>query len=181
MIVLASASPRRTELLSSLTSNFIAEAADVEEVTCSEHPADIVMDLAALKAAAVAANHVGDTVIGADTLVLHGGRALGKPKDRQDAIDTLKALRGRVHSVFTGVCVIKGGRQYRMYDVSHVAIRDMSDSEIEAYVDGGSPMDKAGAYGIQDGVASSFTGSYDNIVGFPTELVSGLPALAEDL
>ena len=80
MIVLASASPRRTELLSSLTSNFIAEAADVEEVTCSEHPADIVMDLAALKAAAVAANHVGDTVIGADTLVWHGGRALGKPK-----------------------------------------------------------------------------------------------------
>ncbi|MDE6551040.1 MAG: Maf family protein [Clostridia bacterium] len=181
MIVLASASPRRIELLSKLTARYIVEAAHVEEVTDSLHPADIVMDLATLKAAAVAINHPCDTVIGADTLVWYDGEALGKPSSKAEAFECLKKLSGNVHSVYTGVCVIKGGRQYRTFDLSRVRIRDMSDDEIVRYVEGGSPMDKAGAYGIQDGVACSFSGSYDNIVGFPTELIAGLPVLAEDL
>lgn len=181
MIVLASASPRRAELMSLITDKFIVVPADVDEVTHSTHPADIVMDIAALKAQSVARSHPNDTVIGADTVVYHNSRVLGKPKSEQEAISFLTQLRGNTHCVYTGVCVIKGGRQYLSYDRSEVIIRGLSDSEIAAYVKGGSPMDKAGAYGIQDGVVRSYLGSYDNIVGLPTSLISGLPVIAEEI
>ncbi|MDE5618304.1 MAG: Maf family protein [Clostridia bacterium] len=181
MIVLASASPRRAELMSLLTDKFIIVPADVDEATSSSHPADIVMDIAILKAKSVARSYPCDTVIGADTIVYYNARALGKPKSEQEAIAYLTELRGKVHCVYTGVCVIKGGRQYCCYERSEVVIRELSDSEILSYVKGGSPMDKAGAYGIQDGVVQSYKGSYENIVGLPTFLISGVPAIAEEI
>ena len=177
--VLASASPRRKELLAELVSTFeICPSNADENIAAYTSPEDLVLQLSALKAQEVAfrPEHEGKMVIGSDTVVAFGQEILGKPRDEADAFRMLKLLSGKAHAVYTGVCfACKRGADYR-YEVkaakTDVYFEELSDEWIRAYIAGGSPMDKAGAYGIQDGgLVKKIEGSYTNVVGFPLELV----------
>lgn len=171
-IILASASPRRKELLKKLVPEFDIQPASGEE--CADltlPPEEIVRTLAEHKAEEVFALHPEALVLGADTIVWFGGKLLGKPKDAQDAKDTLRALSGRRHSVFTGWCILGQGVRRSGACRSDVLFHELSESFIDEYVAGGSPLDKAGSYGIQDDerLVARYEGSYDNIIGLPTE------------
>jgi septum formation protein len=177
--VLASASPRRKELLAELITTFeICPSNADENVASYSSPEDLVLQLAALKAQEVALRpeHEGKIVIGSDTVVAFDGEVLGKPKDEADAFRMLKMLSGKKHAVYTGVCFArKQGEDFYQEtraEKTDVYFVELSDDWIHAYIAGGSPMDKAGAYGIQDGgLVKKIEGSYTNVVGFPIELV----------
>ena len=175
--VLASASPRRKELLKEIIDEFeiIPSNAD-ESVEETLAPELFVATLAKRKAAEVAlrAENDGKIVIGSDTVVAFGKEILGKPKDENDAYRMLSLLSGRKHAVYTGVCFAKaenGILKTRTQTVkTDVFFFNLSDEYIKEYIRGGSPMDKAGAYGIQDGgLVEKISGSYSNVVGFPVE------------
>ena len=143
------------------------------EELAPEHagPAELVMALSAAKAREVAAQcGEDDTVVGADTIVWFCGRVYGKPKDRADARRMLRELSGQTHQVFTGVTVIRGDREQSESEMSYVHFRPLTDREIEAYIETGEPMDKAGAYGAQ-GKAALFVrgidGDFFNVMGLP--------------
>ena len=172
-IILASASPRRKELLEMLGVRDlkIIPAVGEERADRSLPPDRLVEALAAHKAREVAETCApGDIVIGADTIVWHDGRVYGKPHSEAEAADMLRALSGDTHEVYTGVCVLKDGRELRAAERSLVHFRTLSDGEIAAYIATGEPMDKAGAYGIQ-GRASLFVegieGDFFNVMGLP--------------
>ena len=174
MLVLASQSPRRSEILRQAGIPFTVRAADVDEsVLASESPADYVQRLAAAKAYAIEAAD-GETVLGADTTVVIDGEILAKPADAADARRMLARLSGRRHEVLTGICLRRGGHTIRDYAATGVVFATLSDAEIDEYVATGEPMDKAGAYGIQ-GLASKFVeridGDYFNVMGLPVALV----------
>lgn len=177
--VLASASPRRRELLKKVVDCFEVDAATGEEkADRSLSPCELVCFLARQKAREVAAKseHAEKIVLGADTVVVYNGEVLGKPKDGEDAKRMLRLLSGKEHSVLTGVCVIDGrGEEHIAYDETKVFFEDFSEAFIERYVASGSPLDKAGAYGIQDGVpVKKIEGNFDNVVGLPTALLRDL-------
>lgn len=174
--VLASASPRRRELLKKIVGEFEIDAAKNEEKADDSFPPRQTAEfLAKQKAEEIAAKkeHAGKTVLGADTVVTIDGKILGKPKDKRQAKEMLRLLSGREHVVVTGVCLIfPNGEKDTAYDETRVKFSALSEEFIENYVAGGSPMDKAGAYGIQDGIPVEYIrGSYDNVVGLPTELL----------
>ena len=171
--VLASASPRRRELLSQILNDFIVDpAVGGEEVNISFFPEDIACALAERKCDEVFSRHSGSTVIGCDTIVVFRGEILGKPKDKADAVETLKLLSGRTHFVITGVCVRNKYKKLVRYDKTEVKFNVLPDECIKKYDAGGSPMDKAGSYGIQDGgLVKQYFGSYTNVVGLPVALV----------
>ena len=182
--VLASASPRRRELLSQILNDFIVDpAVGGEEVNISFFPEDIACALAERKCDEVFSRHSGSTVIGCDTIVVFRGEILGKPEDEADAVETLKLLSGRTHFVITGVCVRNKYKKLVRYDKTEVKFNVLSDEFIKNYVAGGSPMDKAGSYGIQDGgLVKQYFGSYTNVVGLPVALVRKmLKEVREDL
>jgi septum formation protein len=169
--VLASASPRRAELLRAAGFGFDVLVADVDEtVQCGESPEAYVRRVAAAKAQAVAARVPGRQVLAADTTVVAGGEILGKPMDAADATRMLRLLSGRTHEVLTAVCL----NQSCEVEVTEVDFVALTTAEIEWYVASGEPMDKAGAYAIQ-GLASRFVsavrGSYSNVVGLPISRV----------
>ena len=173
-IILASASPRRARLLRQIGLSFTVDGSNVPEETDGyDSPREIVTDLARKKAAEVALRHGEGLVIGADTIVVLDGRVLGKPVDAPDAARMLGLLSGRTHEVHTGFCIIEkpGGRTVCDSEVTRVTFRELSEGEIDAYVRTGSPMDKAGAYGIQDDFGAIFVeridGCFYNVVGFP--------------
>lgn len=179
-LVLASASPRRKELLKELEKEFSVLPAKGEESLVEKNPKKLVKALARQKAEEIFCE-VGDEkiVLGADTVVAFKGNILGKPKDEQDAVRMLKSLSGKTHFVYTGVCFIynaKGKKRLKnKVAATKVIFNELSDLEIERYVDSGSPMDKAGAYGIQDGgLVKGIVGSYSNVVGLPVELCKKL-------
>ena len=178
-LLLASASPRRRELLSSVCA-FEVVPSLFEEVSLPD-ARDTVLRNARGKALEVLRRFPEERALGADTAVALDGMILGKPKDADDALRMLRMLSGKVHSVFTGVCIADQYGTVERVVETKVLFKELSKKTIKDYVLSGAPLDKAGAYGIQDGVACSFSGSYDNIVGFPTELIAGLPVLAEDL
>lgn len=174
MIVLASRSPRRAELLSAAGIEFTVRTADVDETPHDgETPDHYVQRLAEEKALAVTAAD-NEIVLGADTTVVLGSVILGKPADEADAMRMLSELAGRKHEVITGICLRKGSRVLRDCASTAVWFAPMCTADIDAYVKSGEPMDKAGAYGIQ-GLASKFVeridGSYSNVVGLPVALV----------
>jgi septum formation protein len=177
--ILASQSPRRRELLGQIIQEFDVIPAKGEEDTRGEtSPERVVVTLAAQKAAEVAALDAaqGKAVLGSDTVVAFHGEILGKPKDEQDAVRMLKLLSGNTHEVFTGVCIIypkgDGAVTHLAADCTKVTFERLTDEQIAAYVESGSPMDKAGAYGIQDGgLVHCIEGSFSNVVGLPIELV----------
>ena len=172
-LMLASSSPRRRQLMTSLDIPFEAATPDVEEFSeDGESPEDTVGRLALAKAQAMAQRHPGRPVIGADTLVVLQGRALGKPADAAQARQMLTSLRGRVHRVVTGVAVVDGATGQCRADVceSSVLMRNFSKTEIDQYVVSGSPFDKAGAYGVQDQTLNPVAhveGCRSNVLGLP--------------
>ena len=176
--VLASASPRRKELLAELVNKFEIIPSLADENVAYTSPENLVLQLAERKASEVALRpeNEGKIVIGSDTVVAFEGKVLGKPKDKADAFRMLKMLSGKPHAVFTGVCfAVKKGEKLSLNtraEKTAVYFEDLSDEWIRAYIASGSPMDKAGAYGIQDGgLVKKIEGSYTNVVGFPIELV----------
>ncbi|MGN0812432.1 MAG: Maf family protein [Candidatus Coproplasma sp.] len=173
MVILASASPRRKELLKQIFPRFeIIPAVGQEKADKNLPPEDYVAALAAQKCDEVFASHGDSLVIGCDTIVVFNGKILGKPGDSEDAINTLKALSGKTHQVMTGVCIRTSQKRLVEVDVTEVTFNELSEEFIKEYVASGSPMDKAGSYGIQDGgVVKSYCGSYTNVVGLPVELV----------
>lgn len=183
-IVLASASPRRTELMSLAGLQFTVVPADIcEDVLPGEMPAEHVMRLSREKADAVAAASAGRFFIGADTVVVLDGAILGKPADEADARRMLEALSGRDHEVVTGFTVFdKVSSIHISRSVStEVTFKTLEENEISAYIASGCPMDKAGAYAIQGGAVHfvrSISGSYTNVIGLPmTELYEVLQAM----
>lgn len=170
-IILASASPRRQELLGYIFDSFECIPAQIDETL----PEDIGTEnaaeyLAVKKAEHIAAQHPDDLVIGCDTVVLYGGSIFGKPKDEAEAREMLRALSGKTHHVVTGVCMIRGEKKSSFSDITEVEFYPLSDTEIDRYIATGSPMDKAGAYGIQDKQflpVKRISGDYFNVVGLP--------------
>ncbi len=176
--ILASASPRRKELFSKLVERFeIIPAKGEESAPKSLAPERLVQVLAQQKAEEIAKlpQAKGKWILGADTIVALGREVLGKPKDEVDAKRMLTALSDREHGVYTGVCFIGNcnGKQVKFTDFActKVLFERLTDKQIDEYIKSGSPMDKAGAYGIQDGgLVKAITGSYSNVVGLPVEL-----------
>lgn len=174
-LVLASASPRRAELLKSAGFQFTIVPAAIDETALPEEcPDDHVRRLARGKALAAAALVPGATILGADTVVVVDDEILGKPIDAGDARRMLRLLAGRRHQVFTGIAVLRLGVVHDAVEVTAVDLAPMTGEEIEWYVASGEPMGKAGAYAIQ-GLASRFVsrieGSYSNVVGLPIAVV----------
>jgi len=173
-LVLASASPRRRELLKSIAPQFEVVPSEIEE-TLEDGPAPVaVARLALRKARAVAARVREAVVLAADTVVILDGAALGKPADAREARAMLRRLRGREHEVITGVAVLdsRTGREASTSVVSRVRMAVYSDTTLEGYVASGAPLDKAGAYAIQDlggALVERLAGSYTNVVGLPVE------------
>lgn len=174
-IILASASPRRRELLDTVGIPFSVCPSQGEEQIRGSSPKEVVEELSEQKAREVFLKTSGEVlVIGADTVVAAEGNILGKPKNRKEAIQMLKKLQGASHEVYTGVTMLsrdENGEQQKTFHVmTAVEFYPMSEEEIESYVDTGEPMDKAGAYGIQ-GKAGIFVkeirGDYNNVVGLP--------------
>lgn len=170
-IILASASPRRKELLSQIGVTFEIIKAEKEEHITSSIPTEVVKELSMQKAKEVAAKCDGSIIIGADTIVAMEGQILGKPKDRADAMRMLRLLQGKKHQVITGVTVLLGSTKTRSFaEVTDVSLYPMADAQIERYIATGEPMDKAGAYGIQGRFAAyvrGIEGDYNNVVGLP--------------
>ena len=174
-IVLASKSPRRLELLNNLNTDFQVMVSDADE---SKVPKDLspqmyVQELAVLKCTSVASKCKKDCIIiGADTIVLHRGEIIGKPKDREDAVKILSRLSGNTHYVYTGFAVTDcaDGKTVSGYEMTEVHFKELTLGEIEKYIDDEPPFDKAGAYGIQ-GRAGLFVdwlkGDFFNVVGLP--------------
>ncbi len=173
-LILASQSPRRSQLLAALGLAFTVDVADVDETPLAgERPDALVCRLCQAKAAAVAQRRPGALVLAADTLVVLDGLLLGKPADADEAVAMLTRLRGRTHQVYTAVCLAQDGVRDARLSVSDVTMRAYSDAEISRYVASGDPLDKAGAYAIQHpwfSPVAAWTGCYAGIMGLPLRL-----------
>ena len=180
-LILASNSPRRKEILEKFGFTFTVIKSDYEEKENISDPQLLVKTFAFNKAKSVfdsLEEKDEAVVLGADTVVVFDGKILGKPKDKKDAENMLKSLSGKTHSVFTGYAVIEKEKTFSGVCETKVTFDDLSDSFITNYVATGSPMDKAGAYGIQDGsLVKDYVGSYYNVIGLPIEDIS--PILKE--
>lgn len=176
-IILASQSPRRKTLLSQLGFDFDVYPSETDEDIDEQHPPLLVEKLALLKAKDVSGAFTDSMIIGADTVVVHEGEILGKPRDAAEAINYLTRLSGTSHNVFTGVALVQtnsGGlitAEKTFHEQTKVFFSPLSKHEIDAYIESGSPFDKAGAYGIQDDMGAVFVekieGDFYNVVGFP--------------
>ena len=177
-LVLASASPRRKLLMEKLGFEFEVIPSNIDEsVVNGSEPELYVKKLAELKAFSIAESQNNSLVIGSDTIVVIDGEILNKPNDKEHASYLLNKLSGRTHTVHTGICIVDSDNNRSVADVqcTKVTFRNISQFEIDAYIETGSPLDKAGAYGIQDDFGAVFVsnieGCYYNIVGLPLELL----------
>lgn len=170
-IVLASASPRRQELLKEIVADYLVEPSDVEEnVPQGISAYDIPQYLSLLKARDVAKTHEDDIVIGSDTIVVVDSKVLNKPKDEQDAYTMLRLLSGRKHEVLTGCAIVCGGKEISFCEKTQVEFFELTDEEIYDYIATKDPLDKAGAYGIQSQgktLVKGIYGDFYNVVGLP--------------
>lgn len=174
MIILASQSPRRRELLKYITNDFEVKTANVDETLEKGISPDKAVEYLSKIKAEPFKNGV-ETIIGADTVVSIDGKILGKPKDKADAFDMIKELSGREHSVFTGVTVICKNEEKTFSVETKVKFFDLSDDEINTYIATGEPFDKAGAYGIQGFgslLVEKIDGDYFNVVGLPVSTLN---------
>ncbi len=169
-IILASASPRRKELLAEITKEFEIIPSCGEEKASGLSPEETVKKLSHDKAKEVFALHSDSLVIGADTIVSLGGKILSKPKDEDEAFKMLSELSGKTHEVYTGVTVMSKDITITFAEKSEVVFKKLAEKEIMDYIATGSPMDKAGAYGVQDsGFVNKVVGSVKNVIGLPVE------------
>lgn len=194
-IILASGSPRRKELLAQIGIQFEVKTSNADEIITESEPGKIVMELSDLKASAFAeeidneyvskclnkeetdqvskragAQASDYVVIGADTIVYHNGKVLGKTADEEQAYRMIASLAGDTHQVYTGVTIINGTQRIHFHEKTDVSVYEMSDSEIRNFIATGESMDKAGAYGIQGAFAAfvkKIDGDYNNVVGLP--------------
>ena len=159
-IILASASPRRRELLTQIGISFTIQKAEKEETVTTSVPSEAVKELALQKAREVAEKYPADVVIGADTIVAANGQILGKPKDAEDAIQMLRMLQGGSHEVITGVAILlnNGEKLINFAETTRVHVFPMTEEQICSYVESGEPMDRAGSYGIQGTFAAYISG-----------------------
>lgn len=176
-LILASASPRRREILGEARIDFEAHPAEIcEDMNPGEPPLEYALRLAREKAEKIARHFPRHFVLGADTIVVVDQESLGKPLDKSDAVRMLRLLSGRGHEVTTAVSVVAPGKPGDTRSATtQVYFRELTDTEIRAYVDSGEPMDKAGAYAIQGGAARwvvRLEGEYSNVVGLPIALVT---------
>jgi len=177
MIILASASPRRKELMrKEISSSFVVVVPHIDESLSFKNftdVKDIVKDISLRKCLEVAKDHQDDLVIAADTVVAIGNEIIGKPKDKEDAFKILKELSGKEHYVYTGYALKQNDKLVQGIVKSTVYFNELSDELINAYIASGSPLDKAGAYGVQDNdkfpIVKKISGSMNNIIGFPTD------------
>ena len=184
MIILASGSPRRKEILSELGAEIKIITADVDENSNETDPEKLAQELAQKKGLAVYqkllaqnALELSCPIISADTIVFCDDEIMGKPKDRADAYRMLKKLSGKAHTVTTGICIVKDGIPHSSFSTTKVFVDTLTDDEINAYINSGDPFDKAGSYGIQ-GIfskhVSKIEGCYFNVVGLPVNALSKL-------
>ena len=170
-IILASASPRRKEILELADLKFDVMPSNAQEITTKTAPNEVVMELASIKAKDIyKKSEKQSMIVGADTVVAYQGQILGKPTDEADAKRMLTMLSGQTHEVYTGVCIIEDGKTKTFYEETKVTFYEISDEQIDHYIKTGEPMDKAGSYGIQGKAAvfiKGIEGDYYNVVGFP--------------
>jgi len=180
IIILASASPRRKELLKKIIKKFKVVPSTIDETKIKHKtPEGFTVKAALAKAENVAKKKKNAIVIGADTIVVLGKNILGKPKNKKEAYKMLKMLSGKTHKVITGLALIVCESFHKLadYEVTEIAMRKISDKSIQDYVETGKPLDKAGAYGIQeieDPFIRKINGDYNNVVGLPLKLLSKL-------
>ncbi len=172
-LILASASPRRREILTTAGFEFEIVKSDYAEEKTSASPKELCLNNAIGKAREVydKLNRVDALVLGADTIVVFENKVIGKPTSAENAKEILSMLSGNTHTVITAYCIAYGGKIISNCVTSTVTFNELSSEDIDIYVSSGKPMDKAGAYGIQDGynIVKSYTGSLNNIIGLPIE------------
>ena len=172
-VILASKSPRRTEILNLMNiKHIIIPSQEEEKIEKQLSPVEVVKSLAFQKANSIAKDHPDDLVIGSDTIVVVNNEILGKPKDHNDAVRMLLLLQNNTHQVMTGVSLIKGNKIDTFVDIADVTFNEMTKEQIEEYLKLEQPYDKAGAYGIQDKHANfvkNITGDFYTIMGLPKE------------
>lgn len=169
-LILASNSPRRAEILTQGGFSFEKRVADTDEALPAALPPAAAVEILAQRKGRAVFRAADEVILAADTVVALDNRILGKPKDEQDAKTMLRALSGRTHSVFTGVYITDGEREFLFHTETRVTFYPLTDAEVAAYVQSGEPMDKAGAYGIQGRGAlfvEKIDGDYLNVVGLP--------------
>ncbi|MFA7067587.1 MAG: septum formation protein Maf [Erysipelotrichia bacterium] len=171
MLILASKSPRRKELLHKICSDFIVISPDINEDESRKNPHDHPLDVSRLKAYEVFKKYPNDDILACDTVVIIDNLILGKPQDEKDAYHMLKMLSGKRHVVLSGYTYINPLIEINRTVKTEVYFKDLSDDLIANYIKTGSSFDKAGAYGIQDGfdLVDHIVGSFDNVMGFPSE------------
>ena len=172
MIILASESPRRRELIKKITKEFTVIPANIDESVLHIPACDLPGELSKLKAYDVFVKYPNDKVLACDTVVIIDGQILGKPRSKEQAKEMLQKLSGRKHVVISGYTIISKEKEVTRTVRTYVYFNKLSDELIDAYIATGSPMDKAGAYGIQDqefDLVNHIEGSFDNVIGLPTE------------
>ena len=174
MLILASASPRRKEILSEHFANFKVVVSDVDERAINLSPSEMSLDLAKQKAYAVFSKHNDDIILACDTIVVFQGEIFNKPVNKDDARRMLRALSGNMHFVLSSYVLISKDFEIAKTVKSIVYFNELDDDLIDRYIESGSPMDKAGAYGMQDkefNLVKKIRGSYDNVKGLPIESI----------
>ncbi len=185
-IILASASPRRRALLKAHGIDFKICAADIDEREIEKNisePDKMVLKLSYEKANRVFTDNPEAIVVGADTTVVFDGKIFGKPEDKKDAKRMLMLLSGNMHTVYTGVCILMNGRKINYCEASKVYFKKLTENEIDEYIATGEPMDKAGAYGIQDigkKLVLKTEGDFENIVGLPSSAALKIKELSKE-
>ena len=172
MIILASESPRRRELIKKITKEFTVIPANIDESVLHIPACDLTGELSKLKEYDVFAKYPNDKVLACDTVVIIDGQILGKPHSKEQAKEMLQRLSGRKHVVISGYTIISKEKEITRTVRTYVYFNKLSDELIDAYIATSSPMDKAGAYGIQDrefDLVNHIEGSFDNVIGLPTE------------
>ena len=170
MIILASASPRRAELLKKLCNDFIIDASDAKEIQFADSPKELAVRNAKIKAESVAQKHAEDIIIGADTIVVFERKIFGKPDGEDDAKKMLRSLAGKKHEAITGLAIVTNGKTFMTAETTEVFFGEMTDEEISDYVATGEPLDKSGSYALQGGAAKfieKINGDWSNVVGLP--------------
>lgn len=171
MVILASSSPRRKELLKRIISNFEIKVSNIDEsINRPQNVSEIPYELAYRKAKEIAKDHYNDIVIGSDTIVAINNEVLEKPVDEKDAYRMLKLLNNNTHEVISGIAILYQDKEIRYIEKSFVTFNNLTDKEILDYIATKDPLDKAGAYGIQNeyiNLVKEFSGEYENIVGLP--------------
>lgn len=174
MLILASQSPRRKELLKLICDDFVVEVADIDEKAIHTTNSELAKELSKYKAYEVFKNHPDDTVLACDTIVIIDDEILGKPANYEEAFAMLSKLSGRRHHVISGFTIINKDKEINRSVVTSVYFNKLTPKQIDEYIKSGSPFDKAGGYGIQDkkyDLIDRIEGSYYNVVGLPIEVI----------